>query len=295
MTTAQQIEEMFPLVSYEEERAKSGCVLLGQEREHRELCSGVTYTKRLCKRGDGRMTALYLTRIEPDAQAQITVSACEHGTLKHVKQHAEEFAGNVFFAMNAGYFHFFNNGDRTPYGIQIVQGEVRKAPGLDKVQYSSNFFGITFDGMPLIADTERYFAELEGKLRCAVGGGLRLIKQGAVTLHNDASVAPRTAVGITKDGAVILLCADGRSKRSAGLSYADLIDIYLQLDEDMAELLNLDGGGSTCAVLRDENGGYFVDNVPSGPPTPDQPAQEPFLDTQARPVADAILIAALQA
>ena len=144
----------------------------------------------------------------------------------------------------------------------------------------------------MIADTERYFAELQGKLRYAVGGGLRLIKEGRITLHKDELVAPRTAVGITKSGAVILLCADGRSKCSAGLSYADLIDVFTQLDENVTELLNLDGGGSTCAVLRDEKGGYYVDNVPSGPPTPDQPAQEPYLDTQARPVADVILVTA---
>ena len=290
MTSAQQIEELFPIVSYEEDRVRNGGVVLCEETEQCTLCGGVTYTKRLCRRGDGSMTALYITRIDPDAQAEIAVSACEHGTLKHVKHHAAEFDGKVLFAMNASYFHFFNNGDRTPYGIQIVRGEVRKEPGLDKVQYSSNFFCITNAGKPLIADTERYFAELQGKLHYAVGGGLRLIKEGRITLHKDERVAPRTAVGITKSGAVILLCADGRSKCSAGLSYADLIDVFTQLDENVTELLNLDGGGSTCAVLRDEKGGYYVDNVPSGPPTPDQPAQEPYLDTQARPVADAILV-----
>ena len=293
MTSTQQIEALFPLVSYEEERARNGRITLLDETQ-RVLHPGVRYTKRTCLRGDGKPTALYITLIDPGAQAHLTVSACPHGTIKHVRQHAQDHGGPVLFAMNAGFFHFFNDGDLTPYGIQVVDGMTLNEPGLpqNKVQFSSNFFCITKDGIPMIADTEAYHAHLKGNLRCAVGGSLRLIQEGCIRLHNDASVAPRSAVGITKAGKVILLGCDGRSKVSAGLSFADLIDIFLQLDPDTTELLNLDGGGSTCVVLRDENGSYFVDNVPSGPPTPTQPAQEPYLDTQARPVADALLVIA---
>ena len=56
------------------------------------------------------------------------------------------------------------------------------------------------------------------------------------------------------------------------------------------ERRNLAGGGSTTVVLRENDGSFAVTNVPSGPPAPDMPAAEPFGDSQARIVADAILI-----
>ena len=292
MTTYEQILELFPLISYEEERAQVGYMTLEREVERRELAKGVTYIKRRYLRGDGRGVDVYLAAVAPDAQAQLAVSACPLRTIKYVKQHAADFDGKVLFAMNASYFHFFNNGDHTPYSIQVMHGVTMAEPGKDKPQYSHFFLAVDKQGKPFISNAQEYYERWQGKLSYAVGGGIQVIKDGEIRLHSNNVSGPRTAVGIAKDGTAVLLCCDGRSQVSAGLSMADLIDIYTHLEWEISDLLNLDGGGSTTVVLPDEQGGFYVDNVPSGPPAADLPQVEPHGDTQARPVADAVLIVA---
>jgi exopolysaccharide biosynthesis protein len=154
-------------------------------------------------------------------------------------------------------------------------------------------------GHAFISNAAEYNKSLRGKLEYAVGGGMRLIQDGEIFLYGDPlgaseAKAPRTAVGFDADGTAILLCADGRTKHSGGLSLADEIDIYQQLG-DIRELLNLDGGGSTTVVLR-EDGEYRVKNIPSGSKYPfsgeryGYENQEPTGDELARGVADAILV-----
>ena len=59
--------------------------------------------------------------------------------------------------------------------------------------------------------------------------------------------APRTAIGVKKDGTVILLVVDGRSSSSAGMSLQELADYMVKLGAWQA--LNFDGGGSSEMVL----------------------------------------------
>ena len=290
MTRYEQILELFPLISYEDDRKTNGHMTFIEETDRRSLAPGVTYTQKLYQRGNGKDVWVYITTVAPDAPVKLAVSACPLGTAKLVIDHARDHEDNVLYAMNASYFRFFNHGDLTPHGIQIVQGITTSKPGMSKVQFCTNFFAITKDGTPIISDADAYYDHLEDHLEYAVGGGLKLIQDGKITLHQDPLVAPRTAVAIAEDGTVIFLCADGRSQISAGLSYGDLIDIYTNLGYNIHDLLNLDGGGSTTVVLQEDDGLFAVHNIPSGPPTPDQPAVEPYGDTQARPVADAILI-----
>jgi len=166
-----------------------------------------------------------------------------------------------------------------------------------KPWYSHNFLAVDKSGHAFICNSEDYYRNWRGKLEFAVGGGLRLIRDGVITLHRDQhGHAPRTSVAIASDGSVILMCADGRTKRSAGLSFGDMIELHLQLGFEIRELLNLDGGGSTTVVLRDEDGVHRVKNVPSGPPLPISYEKygiqrpEPHGSEQARSVADAILV-----
>lgn len=59
--------------------------------------------------------------------------------------------------------------------------------------------------------------------------------------------APRTAIGVKKDGTVILLVVDGRSSSSAGMSLQELANYMVKLGAWQA--LNFDGGGSSEMVL----------------------------------------------
>lgn len=76
----------------------------------------------------------------------------------------------------------------------------------------------------------------------SIGG--RLIKNGEIQ-DVDQSAAPRSAVGIRKDGSIIFYTIDGRQ---AGHSYGvRLKSLAARLKElGCVDAINLDGGGSTC-------------------------------------------------
>lgn len=59
---------------------------------------------------------------------------------------------------------------------------------------------------------------------------------------------PRTAIGQREDGAVLLLCIDGRQANSLGATYADLIEIFL--DFGAINAANLDGGSSALMMYK---------------------------------------------
>lgn len=298
------ILDEYPLDDYEAERAEYGHITLVKETDRQVLGEGVEICERLYTRGDGVAFWAYITTIAPDAPYQLAVSAAPLRTLKFVKQHADEFeqafGKRVIYASNASFFHYFNDGDLTPYGPQIMNGVEMALPvsgeNKKKPWYSHNFLAVDKGGRAFVANSDEFYGGLRGNLSFAVGGGLRLIRDGEIRLHHDPEFGPRTVVGFAKDGTTILLCVDGRSKRSGGISYADTIELYLSLGFEIAEVLNLDGGGSTTVALRGEDGKHYVRNVPSGPPLPISYSKygitrgEPCGEEQARAVADALLI-----
>jgi len=99
--------------------------------------------------------------------------------------------------------------------------------------------------------------EVWDKAIYAIGAGPRLVKEGSVSLTSKeekfpaditSGRAPRTAIGTTKDGHVILLVVDGRQQSSVGVT---LLELALLMQEYGAvEAMNLDGGGSSEMVVR---------------------------------------------
>ena len=79
-----------------------------------------------------------------------------------------------------------------------------------------------------------------------------LISNGKRTqINSDWGIAPRTAIGQRKDGAVILLVIDGRSiVGSKGASIAELQEVMFKLGAHNA--INLDGGKSTTMYYNGE-------------------------------------------
>jgi exopolysaccharide biosynthesis protein len=69
---------------------------------------------------------------------------------------------------------------------------------------------------------------------------------------------PRTGVGVRADGKILLVTVDGRQKNSKGMTLDEFGKLFQSLGATWA--LNLDGGGSTTMVVRNE-----IVNVPSGP------------------------------
>lgn len=94
----------------------------------------------------------------------------------------------------------------------------------------------------------------------AVGGGPMLVKGGvaqntAATELFDAasgvapaSPAPRSAIGRTASGALLMLVVDGRSEFSGGITLSDLATLLRSLGA--VDAINLDGGGSSAMVVN---------------------------------------------
>lgn len=81
----------------------------------------------------------------------------------------------------------------------------------------------------------------------SVGG--RLLINGEVNPNLSAGAAPRTAIGIKKDGSIILYTIDGRQE---GHSYGVQLKTLAKRMQELGcvEALNLDGGGSTQMVVQ---------------------------------------------
>jgi len=99
----------------------------------------------------------------------------------------------------------------------------------------------------------------------ALGAGPTLVKNGNVFLNTKienfgsdvaGGRAPRTALGLTKDGSIILAVVDGRRSGSAGLSLLELAFFMQELGA--VDAMNLDGGGSSEMIIND-----VIVNTPS--------------------------------
>lgn len=124
-----------------------------------------------------------------------------------------------------------------------------------------------FEEMPVIAkgkDSIPSIYDLEDiswkwwKMRTAVGGGPVLIHDGKIRITNreeqlfpdsDGDHQPRTAMGYTRDGLLIVLAIQGRTPgKAAGATLQEEARILLGLG--CYEALNLDGGGSSCLLVN---------------------------------------------
>ena len=103
------------------------------------------------------------------------------------------------------------------------------------------------------------------KVTQAVGAGPCLVKNGEIymtTLGEEfgsdvaGGRAPRTALGITKDGKALLVVVDGRSRSSVGYTLLELA--RFMLEQGAVEAMNLDGGGSSQMII-----GSQIVNAPS--------------------------------
>lgn len=96
------------------------------------------------------------------------------------------------------------------------------------------------------------------KMRTAVGGGPVLIHDGKVFITNReeqlfpdpaGEYEPRTAMGYTRDGHLIILAVQGRTPgKAAGATLQE--EALIMLGLGCYEAVNLDGGGSTCLLIN---------------------------------------------
>jgi len=97
------------------------------------------------------------------------------------------------------------------------------------------------------------------KMETAVGGGPVLLQNGLIQISNNNELKfagkaiddlhPRTSMGYTNDGRLIIMVIEGRRPGIAeGASLTQ--EARLLKDLGCAEALNLDGGGSSCMLIN---------------------------------------------
>ncbi|TVQ98153.1 MAG: phosphodiester glycosidase family protein [Deltaproteobacteria bacterium] len=156
-------------------------------------------------------------------------------------------------AINA---HFF-----APWPAEDDYAELRGLAVSDGEPYSPfrpnwrQAFVITDDGDAMIVEHDQ--AEDVGHgtnppvhVVQAVGTNERILRDGVNTATWD-ELHPRTAIGVTTDGLVVFLVADGRQERvSEGLTTPEVADILLEFG--VTDAINMDGGGSSTLVVADD-------------------------------------------
>lgn len=97
------------------------------------------------------------------------------------------------------------------------------------------------------------------KMETAVGGGPVLVQEGEIKITNDEEMKfagkavndlhPRTCMGYTDDGYLIIMAIQGRLKGVAeGASLTQAAKLLVEVG--CREAINLDGGGSSCLLVN---------------------------------------------
>lgn len=89
----------------------------------------------------------------------------------------------------------------------------------------------------------------------AIGGGPALVTEGRIAVQDCEGYLcrthPRTGVGITADGQILLVVVDGRQPGySTGMTMQEFARLFLDLGA--VDAMNLDGGGSSTMVVNGE-------------------------------------------
>jgi len=166
-------------------------------------------------------------------------------------------------AINAGGFGdrgYFTSTGGVPDNFVVHNGRfVFSSSRLDRGERVGTI-GFTRRGVLIVGRlTKREILSLG--IREAVSFGPPIIVNGKPQINqknNNEGIAPRTAIGQRRDGAVIMLVVDGRQVDSIGASMRDIQNIMLSYGAYVAA--NLDGGSSTTMYYRGK-----IINHPSDP------------------------------
>ena len=138
-------------------------------------------------------------------------------------------------------FNYNDSGMAVPYAMQTIY-----APMIDSVR-KLNF------NHPSLSVLKPW------KVKHAFGGGPVLVQNGQIKISNNeekkfagkaiADKHPRTAIGYTQDGTMVILAIQGRMKGLAeGATLPQMAKIMVDLG--CVEAMNLDGGGSSCLLIN---------------------------------------------
>jgi len=125
---------------------------------------------------------------------------------------------------------------------------------------SSNVYGFNDARLYISQEQQTSFNHYfdKWKMETAIGGGPVLLQDGQIRIANNEELKfagkaindkhPRTTMGYTKDGKLIILMIEGRNNVAHGATLTQEAKIFQDLG--CWEALNLDGGGSSCLLIN---------------------------------------------
>ena len=225
------------------------------------VAPGVTLHKIVTYSGDGQRVELTVSELDLGNNsvkmfANYKENQQTRKGFQKITEQAEAFEANhnglnVVAAFNASYYDMATG---EPWGAMVMEGV--EMPGRTNDPNSRPYFAILKDGTPFIGEAGTYNS-MKNQIQEAIGGELILVRDsnGDGIGEPDYSAAdareaytqglkyPRHTIGITADGKVITMTADGRHlPRTNGTVMEEQVAIMEALGCIWA--LHIDGGGS---------------------------------------------------
>ena len=254
------------LRSYEEELSSMDRGLSLKSKECGEVSPGCSYAIEHYETATGE--PVVVNSLVYDANQFTMLCGTPQGTLDYRNQKdtvmntvkfEREQGKDILAAFNADFFDM--HGDCAPSGLCIKDGVIVANPHSERY-----FFAVKNDGTHII-DTLAGNPRLVYEIDQAVCGLNLLLENGKV---KDVSTGeefgttphPRTVVGLTEDGRVVILVIDGR--RPWHSNGATLYECAMLLkDHGAVRGVNLDGGGSSTFIVKNTDGEPEMLNQPA--------------------------------
>lgn len=168
---------------------------------------------------------------------------------------------NAQIAINGAFSHYVSGANMDIEGLAVSDGLVYSL--FEQFRYEA--LNISSDNVATIIQSVQGSGAVHTpatQLYNVVGGDARIVTDGFNSANPaDANLHPRTAVGVTATGKLLLLTVDGRNPgHSRGVTTPELGNLMIQFGA--LDAINLDGGGSTTMVFADPT--PRVVNIPVG-------------------------------
>lgn len=232
------------------------------------LAPGVTHNQVVLYNEDGQRVEMYVTTVDTGVETVGVYANYKDnqnevlGMSKTTEQAAAAEANHeepytVVAAINASYYNMTTG---KPTGAFVMEGNdiTTESEG-----NAYPFFAVLKDGTYMIGAKGEY-SSYKGQIAEAVGGWIHLVNDGAICAGlNTTQLYPRQTIGLTADGKVIIMTADGnQAPASVGLTVQEQAEVMLSLG--CIEAIHLDGGGSTTHCIKAEGSDKLtVTNSPS--------------------------------
>ncbi len=248
--------------------------------QERTVASGITWRKKVYSSYAGGRQTINVLEVVPEAFGNTRLLPYLKRGGGCIRPSVIGKTEGAIAAINVGFFDT-GPGSCPPLDLVKAEGEVLSYNKLTGAAQRS--FGWTPEGETLVdwVDAYRDWPEAYS----AIGTYPSLVTDGDVLLEPDKDTSffdsrhPRSAIGRTADGRILLVTVDGRTSAGAGMTLSALAQHMVNLGA--IDAANLDGGGSTTMWIRDKSINGIV-NFPSDNGVSDHWGE--------RPVSDVLLV-----